>query len=135
MTLSEILNIALPALVSMVIIPMIIAGGRAISNYYKSKTTDEKMQKYFDRAVDAIETAVAETMQTFVLSMKASGEWNEESAKQAFEAARLKAIELMGTAALQALPTVVGDVEAWLTAKIEAATLLQKIELKVQNPS
>jgi len=129
MTISEILNIALPVLLTSVVIPLIIAAGRAVSSYFKTKTDNEKMQKYFDRAVDAIETAVAETMQTFVLTLKANGEWNEANAKQAFEAARLKAIELMGTAALQALPEIVGDVEAWLTAKIEAATLLQKIEL------
>jgi hypothetical protein len=36
----------------------------------------------------------------------------------------------MGVAALQALPQIVGDVEKWLTAKVEAATL----ELKNAAP-
>ncbi len=127
MSISEIINIALPVLLTSVIIPLLLTAGKAISRYFQSKVENEKLQKYFDQAVDAIETAVADIMQTFVLSMKQSGEWNEAAAKKAFELAKLKAQELMGVAALQALPGIVGDVEAWLTAKIEAATLKSKV--------
>lgn len=131
MTTSEILNLVLPTLLTAVIIPLIIAAGRAISAYFKTKTTNEKMQKYFDMANDAVTTAVAEVMQTFVTAMKNSGEWNEENAKKALEMAKLKAQEIMGVAALQALPEIVGNVESWLTSKVEAATLATKNSLPV----
>jgi arginine deiminase len=127
MTLSEILNIAVPALITTVLIPFIATAISALTEYLKTKANNAKLDKYFEMANDAVITAVAEVMQTFVSEMKKSGQWNEESAKKAFEMAKLRAIEIMGTAALKALPEVVGDVEAWLKSKIEAATLNQKV--------
>jgi predicted O-linked N-acetylglucosamine transferase (SPINDLY family) len=109
-----------------VIIPLLIGIGNAIKNYVKTKTTNEKMQKYFDDAVDAVETAVIEVMQTFVTTMKKNGEWSEENAQKAFKMAKLRAIEIMGVAVLDALPEIVGDVESWITSKIEATTYTMK---------
>jgi len=127
MTYSEILNIAIPALISTVLIPFIATAISALTNYLKTKADNAKLDKYFDMASDAVITAVAEVMQTFVKTLKDSGEWNEENAKKAFEMAKFRAMETMSAAALKALPEIVGDVEAWLTAKIEAATLAQKV--------
>jgi|BioPla2DNA2_1021312.scaffolds.fasta_scaffold105973_2 NADH/NAD ratio-sensing transcriptional regulator Rex len=133
MTLSEILNIVLPSLMTAVIIPLLVAVGKAVSNYFKEKTNSEKLQKYFDMANDAIVTAVAEVMQTFVETMKREGAWNKEAAEKAFELAKMRAIEIMGVAALQALPEIVGDVEAWIISKIEAATLQTKQGIQVMR--
>jgi hypothetical protein len=126
MNMTDILNTAIPALLTAVVIPLLIAAGRAISAYFRSKSKNERLQYYFDRANDAVVTAVAETMQTFVSAMKASGTWDKNAALRALDMAKLKAQELMGVAALQALPEIVGDVEKWLTAKVEAATLAEK---------
>ena len=123
MTTSEILNLVLPTLLTAVIIPLLLGVGSAIKNYIKTKIKNEKFEKYIEQANDAIFIAVAEVMQTFVTTMKNKGEWNEENAKKAFELAKYKAIEIIGAEALNALPEVVGDLTAWLTAKIEAATL------------
>jgi hypothetical protein len=126
MTITEILNIAVPALISTVLIPLIASAVAALTGYIKTKTKNAKLDKYFDRANDAVVTAVAEVLQTFVTTLKNSGEWNGENAAKAFEMAKLRAIEIMGASALKALPEIVGDVEKWLTAKIEAATLAAK---------
>ena len=131
MNLSEIINLALPTLLTAVIIPLIVAVGNAVSKYFKTRTKNETLQKYFDMANDAIVTAVAEVMQTFVTTMKNEGTWNKAAAEKAFELAKLKAQEIMGVAALQALPEIVGDVEAWLVSKIEAATLQTKQGVQV----
>ena len=56
------------------------------------------------------------------------GEWTEESAAEALEMAKLKAIEIMGAAVYTSLPDLVGNVEAWLIAKIEAATRAEKLK-------
>lgn len=122
MTTSEILNLILPTLLTAVIIPLLIGVGNAIKKKYQLEVN----QKYLEAAVDSVTTAVAEVMQTFVTTMKKQGEWNTENAKKAAEMARLRAIEIMGVAVLQAMPAIVTDFEAWLTAKIEAATLAQK---------
>jgi hypothetical protein len=128
MTTSEILNIAVPALITTVLIPFVATAISALTEYIKTRTKNAKLDKYFDRANDAVVTAVAEVLQTFVLTLKNSGEWSGENAGKAFEMAKLRAIEIMGAAALKALPEIVGDVEKWLTAKIEAATLAVKTE-------
>jgi len=126
METSEILNLIIPTLLTAIIIPLLIVIGNALKTYLQTKTNNAILDKYIEQANDAIVTAVAEVMQTFVTTMKNNGEWNAESAKKALQLAKYKAIELMGAATLNAIPTVVGDFEAWLTAKLEAATLSAK---------
>lgn len=113
---------------SSVLIPLLVIGMNALVDFLKTKTKNEKLDKYLDKASDAIITAVQEIMQTYVSTLKKNGEWTEESAAEALEMAKLKAIELMGAAAYTALPELVGNVEAWLIAKIEAATRAEKIK-------
>jgi ABC-type polysaccharide transport system permease subunit len=122
----SILNTAIPLLISAVVIPLIVAAGNAVKKYFNTKTTNERLQHYFDMAADSITTAVAETMQTFVTTMKNEGKWDAATAQKAFEMAKNRAIELMGVAAYKVLPEIVDDVEKWLTSKIEAATLNAK---------
>jgi hypothetical protein len=122
MTFSELMNVVAPYLV-----PAVVGAAglitKALWDWLRAKTKSAALDKYIARANDAILTAVAETMQTFVSTMKASGQWNEENAKKAFDMSMIRAKEIMGAAALSALPEAIGDLEKWLTAKIESATL------------
>jgi hypothetical protein len=127
MNLSEFMNMVAPYLVPAVVAALGVIA-KALWDWLKAKTKNATIDKYIDRANDAILTAVAETMQTFVTVMKKEGKWDAEAAQKAFEMSMLRAREIIGKAALEALPEVVGDLEKWLTAKIEAATL----ELKVK---
>lgn len=119
---TDLVNTALPIVISAVVIPLLVAAGRALGKYLKT----EQQKKYYDMACDAVITAVAETMQTFVDAMKKSGEWNSEAAQKAFDLSKAKALKIMGAAVLQAMPEIVTDFESWLTAQIEAATLASK---------
>ncbi len=129
MSWTEIFNAIAPYL-----IPALVAAATAVLgalwNWIRTKTKNAALDKYMELANDAIITAVAETMQVFVTTIKNEGGWNDEAKAKAFEMAKIKAIEIMGAAAKQAIPQVVGDFEQWLTAKIEAATL----EIKNQMP-
>ena len=118
----SLINTAMPVVITAVIIPLLVAAGKAIGKYIKT----EQAKKYYDMACDAVIAAVAETMMTFVDELKKAGKWNSETAKKAFELARAKALKTMGAAVLQAMPEIVGDFEAWLSAQIEAATLSMK---------
>lgn len=118
----SLIQTAMPAIITAVVIPLLVAAGRALSRYIKT----EQAKKYYDMACDAVIAAVAETMMTFVDELKKAGKWNSETAKKAFELARAKALKTMGAAVLQAMPEIVGDFEAWLSAQIEAATLSMK---------
>lgn len=113
---------------SSVLIPLLVIGMNAIVDFIKTKTKNEKLDKYLDRASDAVITAVQEIMQTYVSTLKKNGEWTEESADEALEMAKLKAIEIMGAAVYTSLPDLIENVEAWLIAKIEAATRAEKLK-------
>lgn len=126
MITSDTYNSILQTIVSLVIVPAVIVLGNAAFNFIKTKTANAKLDKYLDMANDAVTTAVAQTMQTFVSTLKSKGEWTEDSAKEALSMAKLKAQEIMGAAALKALPEIVGDVDAWIESKVEAATLAAK---------
>jgi hypothetical protein len=119
MTTTDLITI----LVNAALIPVIAWGINKLFAYLDSKSKSVKLDKYLDMANDAVVTAVKETMQTFVLSLKNSGQWNEQTAKEALQMSVLKAQQIIGAAALQALPEVVGDLQVWLTSKVEAATL------------
>jgi polyhydroxyalkanoate synthesis regulator phasin len=118
----EILNDATPVLITAVIIPLLLAVGRVISKKLKT----DMQQKYFQMANAAVITAVAETMQTFVSELKKQGKFDAEAAKKAYDMAKLKAMQIMGVAVIQAMPEIVNDFETWLKARIEAATLETK---------
>lgn len=118
----SLINTAIPVVITAVIIPLLVAAGKAIGKYIKT----EQAKKYYDMACDAVIAAVAETMMTFVDELKKSGNWNSDTAKKAFDIAKAKALQIMGAAVLRAMPEIVNDFEAWLTAQIEAATLSMK---------
>jgi hypothetical protein len=122
----DILDQATPLIITAIVIPMLLAAGRAISKKFNTVM----QQKYFNMAQNAVITAVAETMQTFVSALKKEGKWDAEAAKKAFEMSKLKAMQIMGVAVIQAMPEIVIDFEAWLTAQIEAATLTLKLEME-----
>ncbi len=122
MTTTDILSLIINA----ALVPLVAWAVSELTAFLKSKANNEALDKYFNMANDAVTTAVKEVMQTYVSTLKAAGKWDEEAAKEALRMAKMKAQEIMGAAALKALPEIVGDVEAWLTSKIEAATLEMK---------
>lgn len=120
------INEIIVLIINAAIIPLLAWAVSALTDYLKQKADNDKLDKYFDLANDAVITAVSETMQTFVSEMKKSGDWNKEAAARALSMAKLRAQEIMGAAAYMMLAEIVGDVDAWLTSKIEAAVLTVK---------
>lgn len=118
MTVQDILALILNA----ALIPLIAWGISSLTDWLKTKANNERLNKYFDIANDAVITAVTEIMQTFVSELKKNGEWTPERAQEALQRAKLRAQEIMGAATYKALGEIVGDVDAWLTSKAEATT-------------
>lgn len=114
-------------LVSVVLIPLATWLVSTLTQYIKEKTADARLNKYYDIAADAVLTAVAEVMQTYVSTLKKEGKWTDETAAIALEMAKSKALDVMGAAAFKAIGEVVIDTEAWLTSKIEAAIRAERI--------
>lgn len=119
MEITEIISIVINSLV----LPLLAWGVSELTKFLSIKIKNETAEKYVNFAVDAVYTAVEQTMQTYVSTLKQSGEWNEETAQMAFDNAKALALVTMGTTAQEIITEMAGDLDAWVDAKIEACTL------------
>ena len=119
MEITEIISIVVNSLV----LPLLAWGVSELTKFLSIKIKNETAEKYVNFAVDAVYTAVEQTMQTYVSTLKQSGEWNEETAQMAFDNAKALALVTMGTTAQEIITEMAGDLDAWVDAKIEACTL------------
>jgi predicted transport protein len=119
MELTEIIAL----IIETAILPILAWGVAKLTSHLDKKIENETAEKYVNFAVDAVYTAVEQTMQTYVSALKKSGEWNAETAEIAFRNAKALALVTMGTTAQKVIAEMAGDLDAWLDAKIEACTL------------
>lgn len=123
-------------LIQLIIAPLAIWLTKEAVGYLKAKagaiadaTAHERVLHYLALAAAAIETAVAETQQTFVSTIKHTDGWSAATAQEAYQRSRARAIEIMGKATYMGLFEAVGDVNKWINARIEAAVLYgRKVE-------
>lgn len=115
-------------LISLVLVPLISWALTELGKYIAAKTAaikDEAARAYVrnavERAEDAVRLAVRETAQTFVDSLKKAGTFDEAAAKSAFNQSMTRAKQILGAEGRAMLADATEDVEAWLTARIEAS--------------
>lgn len=80
----------------------------------------EKLNKIIDQAQGILYNIVVSVNQTFVDSLKTSGEFTKESAEIAKDTAVNKATELLTEEAVKAIETVYGSLDTYLDVTIEA---------------
>jgi vacuolar-type H+-ATPase subunit H len=80
---------------------------------------NDKINHYIDRAEDAVMTAVDSVSQTYVDVLKQKGEFTEDSRKEAFDKAKEQALLMISEEGKNIITEVHGDVDVWLTNKIE----------------
>jgi hypothetical protein len=86
----------------------------------KSEATTAYLRSFNLKAMDALRTAVTETTQTYVDNIKDTEGWNAEAQKEALRRSGERFKQLMGISGLEMLASIESDVEAWITAHIEA---------------
>lgn len=106
-----------------------VYGLKMVVNWLKIKienALDVTDKVYADKilsiALDAIETAVVETNQTYVDNLKQAkedGKLTKEEISQAMQMSYSKAKQLMGDKIYEALKDIIPNVNDWITAKIE----------------
>lgn len=75
----------------------------------------------YERAVEAVLDAVEYVQQTFVDSLKKSGNFDTEAQQLAFERAKDAAIERMDEGTKKLIDKLYGGLDAWLKVQIEAS--------------
>lgn len=105
---------------------LITAGGAYLIALLRKKTAQLQQEvdnktanKYIGMACDAVSQAVAFTAQTFVDALKADDAFTKDKQLEAFTMAKDKTIQILGDTAIAALNEIYGDLDLWLTTKIE----------------
>lgn len=118
---------------SVVLLPLIIAVSSFLIQFLqakrdelKTKVENETAQKYIDMIADTVMTCVTATTQTYVDSLKAQGKFDAAAQKEAFNKSLQAILTSLSTDAIQYIEEISGDVELYLTQKIEAAVKASK---------
>lgn len=92
----------------------------------KQKTNNEATKKYLDMLNDTISNAVLATTQTYVETLKKQGKFDEEAQKIAFKQTYDAVMKVLTDDAVKYVTTSVGDLETYVTNRIEAEVKLTK---------
>ena len=86
----------------------------------KKKTDNELLNKYIDMAANTIADCVTTTNQTYVEEQKKEGKFDEEAQKVAFQKTLNAVLALLTKEAKDYLTEAYGDLNLYLTNKIES---------------
>jgi methionyl-tRNA synthetase len=92
----------------------------------KQKTNNDLAKKYLDMLNDTISSAVLATTQTYVESLKKQGKFDAEAQKVAFKQTYDAVMKVLTDEAINYITVSVGDLETYITNKIEADVKLSK---------
>lgn len=92
----------------------------------KTNVNDATLSKYMDMLTQTISDCVIATNQTYVESLKAQGKFDLNAQKEAFNLTKDAVMTILSAEAQVYLSTAVGDLNAYITKKIEAEVNLNK---------
>lgn len=127
-------NELLMTLIKIVILPAVPIVVTALVKFCKAKTDEaltevesELLRQALNEATDAVYTAVTYTSQVYVDSLKQSGSFDKAAQEQALKTALEKAESMLAEDTKKLLESLYGNLQDWLTVKIEQAVRDQKI--------
>ena len=94
----------------------------------QTNVDDATLKKYMDMLTQTISDCVIATNQTYVESLKQQGKFDLEAQKEAFNLTKDAVLAILSEEAQTYLSTAVGDLNAYITKKIEAEVNLNKPE-------
>ncbi len=92
----------------------------------QDKTENDTIDKYLDMAEKTIVEAVLTTTQTYVEALKNKNAFDAEAQKAAFKMTYDAVMKVLTEDAIKYISVAVGDVETYITNKIEAQVKLHK---------
>jgi hypothetical protein len=120
------------ALVEIVLAVLVVLGGAAVAlikakiSQINATSINDTENKIRWEVSDAIEDAVIAVNQTFVNELKADKLFDKEMQQEAFERALEGTINALSRETVDFINNTYGDIEVWLTDKIEAAVSRNK---------
>lgn len=127
------MDFTLENLFSLVIFPLITLAGIYLTclisvkiKEIKQKTENDTIDKYLNMLDDTIANAVLATTQTYVDSLKSAGKFDLEAQKEAFKKTYDAVMNVLTDEARKYITESVGDLETYITNKIEAQVKFSK---------
>lgn len=127
------MNEFLTQLLQAVVTASIPVCGAFLVNYLNKKsaqaaaeTNSAEMKSLIEQVNDAVTKAVTYTTQTFVESMKSNGVFDAEAQAEALQKSLDKTLALLSEVAKNTLEEIYGDLNEYLTVRIEAEVKNQK---------
>ena len=96
------------------------------SNESQAKTDNETADKYIEMLDKTITECVIATNQTYVETLKKEGKFDAEAQKKAFEETKNAVLTILSAEAKEYLSNAIGDLQVYMTKKIEAEVKLNK---------
>ena len=93
----------------------------------KQQTNSETIRKYIDMLDNTITDCVIAMNQTYVNSLKLQGKFDAGAQKKAFNDVYNKVIAILGQDAIEYLNSAIGDLNEYITSKIEKEVSSNKI--------
>lgn len=128
------INELLTTITQTVLIPLVIAlAGYAIkwinakANNLKANTKNEYAQKYITMLNDTITSAVIAVNQTYVDALKEKNAFDKAAQEEAFKRVYETVMLTLTEEADKYLEEIIGDLNAYITAKIEEAVKENKL--------
>lgn len=100
-----------------------------------AQTENEIAKAYIEEITNAVTTAVTATSQTYVDSLKKGGVFDKEAQLAALQKSKDTALAILSPAAAEFIARVYGDINTYLTAKIEETVRTQKTSIGTLLPA
>lgn len=101
----------------------------------KEQVKNDTYKKYMDLLETTIVSCVITTNQTYTEALKKQNAFDAEAQKAAFKMTYDAVIKILSDDATKYLETAVGDLELFITQRIEAEVSANKKELKPAEPA
>lgn len=120
--------------VAQTIVPLLLTALVVTIIYYVNKgvqkgkeaSNNELVDKYLDMLQNTVTEAVLATTQTYVDAMKKQNMFDEEAQKHAFKLSYDAVMKILTEDAKKYIESAVGDLETYVTNKIEATVKINK---------
>lgn len=118
--MNEILINVISCIVTGVIIPLSSLLGVKLVKWINTKIRNDTLSNNLSKATEIVVNSIKCIFQTYVDSLKKTNSFDKEAQVTAFNKAKEIAINQMSNDLIQYISKTFGDIDTWLTTKIEA---------------
>ena len=118
--MNDILLNIISIVVTAVIVPLISLLGSKLIQWIGTKVKDEKAAAFLSKTSEIVLSAVKSVFQTYVDSLKKSGDFDAEAQKTALNKATVIIKSQLGTELIDYIKKNYGYLDAWISTQVES---------------